>query len=356
MFSNYLHLFSYNFLIIGILIASFYSHVFAEEPGQNLQDAQEFASLEIISEPENAHVFINQEYKGVTPYTVDSLRSGTHSIELKLDNYKPFSEKITVEEGAYKKLVIELSKMYGTLKIISSPENACIVLNGDSIAKTPFIREKIKTGTYSVSLSKENFKTYQTIVSVNGGKTDTIDVTLRPLFSITKILSTPDKADVIINDSTFGKTPLQCETLHPGAYVITISKDGYQPQKIRTKIRKDSINIINANLLLKEIADSLNQLRKRKSRNFRRILLSSLTIGFLVPGIFNNSKISNAQKEEEKTWNKYMQPNLTELEYDQLYKIYTAKVNETNKYVNKRNTYFIIAGAAGIGLAISIPF
>ena len=111
MFRYHLYISHFNLLIIVTLIASFHTNTFPQETEQNQQNVQYFSTLEIISEPGNAQVFVNQKYKGVTPCTIDSLRTGTHSIELKLDNYKPFSEKITVKEGDYKKLVIELSKI-----------------------------------------------------------------------------------------------------------------------------------------------------------------------------------------------------------------------------------------------------
>lgn len=356
MFSNYLHLFNFNFLILGVLIASFNSNVFSEDTGGNLQDERGFASLELISEPESAQVFINQEQKGLTPCILDSLRSGTYLITLKLDNYKQFSEEITLEKGIYKKLVIQLLKTTGTLNFISCPENACIVMNGDTIGKTPFTSEGIKPETYSISLSKKYYKTYQTTISVNEGKTDTISVKLEPLFSITKIFSTPDNAEIIINGASFGKTPFQCETLHPGNYKIIISKDGYRQKKITTEILNESQNIIDVRLISNEIADSLKQVRRKKYRNIRRLVFGSLTICFCVPSIIYSSKATKALEEEDEAWDDYMQLNLGASEYEKLYKIYTDKVNETNKIQNVRNSFFIATGLSCIGFVISIPF
>lgn len=73
MLSNYLHFLYYNLLVIVALITFFYSHAFSEETWQDLQDKQILASLEIISEPGNAQVFIDDKYAGGTPYKTDSL-------------------------------------------------------------------------------------------------------------------------------------------------------------------------------------------------------------------------------------------------------------------------------------------
>ena len=70
----------------------------------------------------------------------------------------------------------------------------------------------------------------------------------------------------------------------------------------------------------------------------------------------NFIKLKKAESAEDEAWDNYMELNLSPDEYDSRYKIYKDKVNETNNIIIRRNTYFSIAGLAGIGFVISIPF
>lgn len=278
MFSNYLNFFYSNLLIIVALTTSFYSHAFSEETWPDLQDEQDFAYLEIISEPENAQVFINQEYKGVTPCTVDSLKPGTHNIRLELNGYSNFSEILAIAKGENKKLIITLKKetITSSLNITSTPDNALIIMDSDTIGKTPYFSDNVIAGDHKIVLIK------------------------------------PD----------------------------------YYKSKERITIKKGITYSLNEKLI-----------SKKKIQNIRRIVFSSLAIGFGTIGAYMHLiKLEKAQSAEKKAWDNYMQINLSWEEYDRLYKIYTDKVEKTNEIKNRRNIYFSLAGVSGIGFAISIPF
>ena len=156
MLSNPLQLLNYNLLIIGALIVFFYSFAFSEETGINLHDKSDFVTLELNSEPAKAQVFIDQEYRGVTPCIVDSLKPGSFNIKLELDGYVQFSETLTLQKGGRKKLIIELQKDKGNLQISSYPEGALIIIEKDTIGKTPYSFD-IKQGSYNLILTKPDF-------------------------------------------------------------------------------------------------------------------------------------------------------------------------------------------------------
>jgi hypothetical protein len=52
-------------------------------------------SIDIQSNPPNAKIFVDYQYKANTPYTIRLLRSDYHHIKIELDGYLPFETDIT---------------------------------------------------------------------------------------------------------------------------------------------------------------------------------------------------------------------------------------------------------------------
>ncbi len=53
----------------------------------------------MFGNPENAKIYLNNAYKGKTPYTIKGLRSGNYQITLKKDGYKDWQQSQYVREG-----------------------------------------------------------------------------------------------------------------------------------------------------------------------------------------------------------------------------------------------------------------
>lgn len=58
-----------------------------------------FADVDVASSPENAHVYINSHYRGMTPITLKALnKNDTYEICLKMDGYPDFCEEFTPKD------------------------------------------------------------------------------------------------------------------------------------------------------------------------------------------------------------------------------------------------------------------
>ncbi len=63
------------------------------------------SSITVKSIPENAKVFLNSQFLGVTPLEVNNLKPGVYKIEIRASGYKVYSGKLTLKGGRH--LVIE---------------------------------------------------------------------------------------------------------------------------------------------------------------------------------------------------------------------------------------------------------
>lgn len=69
---------------------------------------QETGSVQIISTPPGAEIYLDHEYRGTTPGNVTGILAGTHTLELRKDRYEPWSASFTVTKGSAGTLPVTL--------------------------------------------------------------------------------------------------------------------------------------------------------------------------------------------------------------------------------------------------------
>jgi hypothetical protein len=57
-------------------------------------------SITITSSPSGAEVYLNNEYRGTTPNTLNAVPAGNHTVEVRERGYKTWSQAITVTSGS----------------------------------------------------------------------------------------------------------------------------------------------------------------------------------------------------------------------------------------------------------------
>ena len=57
-------------------------------------------SIKITSSPSGAEVYLDNEYHGITPNTINAVPAGNHTIEIREGGYKNWSQNITVTSGS----------------------------------------------------------------------------------------------------------------------------------------------------------------------------------------------------------------------------------------------------------------
>jgi len=162
-------------------------------------------------------------------------------------------------------------KILSTVSISSQPDEAWILLDADSLGKTPIIRQNLLTGQYTLRIGKKNFNTIDTTISVTEGVDLDMEFRLqqkmeksRPV--ITKqsapeqpvaaavtpasvsIQSIPLDSEVWLNGQFKGKTPLRIAKIKPGSYVVVIRREGYDQYRQSVKLVAGNPLRINASL------------------------------------------------------------------------------------------------------------
>lgn len=123
--------------IPGILAALFFLIVVS---GCVSDTASETGILSFSSSPSGAEVYLDNQYRGSTPSTLENVATGSHSLEFRLTGYKSWSSTISVPQGR--------SHYYAALTPVETPGGASVT---ETIAPGP-----AASASVTAKVSKDN--------------------------------------------------------------------------------------------------------------------------------------------------------------------------------------------------------
>lgn len=138
----------------------------------------------VDSNPQNYKIYLDERFTGrFTPDTLQYVEETEHLIEIKRKYWLDSSAISIAESGVIKSVYIDLfqsSKIYGDLKLFSTPEGASVVIN-DSLTdiKTPYILEGLLPGLYRVEYHKEQHRPNSTRIAVESNKVKSVSLALQ---------------------------------------------------------------------------------------------------------------------------------------------------------------------------------
>jgi len=231
----------------------------------SLVPVMQSGSLSISSTPKGAGLYVDNVYKGETNQIVGGLSVGSHTVTLKLAGYQTYTNTYNVNSGqttyATVTMVPVQNPSTGDLLVTSSPSGAAVYLNGNYQGVTssggPLDITDLTAATYTVVLKKSGYQDYTTTVKIVGGQTAQVTATLSasgtpPAGTVSaEILSTPEGADVYVNNVYKGVTPLNFQNVPldtTQTYTVTIKLSGYTPYTTSGKVTPGQSVQINAAL------------------------------------------------------------------------------------------------------------
>ncbi|MBS4032855.1 MAG: serine/threonine protein kinase [Ignavibacterium sp.] len=239
------------FASFAILIAAGFLYFLLSSNGNEQVDS----ILSITTNPDNSEIIIDDVHIGNSPvekYKVNNDKA--INIKIKKTGYFTFDTSLTFQKGSNENLKInlidiieEVSVMetepkevatttnYGSLKIMTKPEEASIFLNGKPSGSTPYENKMLAAGTYRVLIRKKGFLDINQSVKIVSDKVITVEKDLTPAVKLT-INSDPADAVVIINDKPAGKTPYINNQTVIDDYNVIVKKSGFKTSSEKIKI------------------------------------------------------------------------------------------------------------------------
>ncbi len=131
----------------------------------------DYGTLKVVSMVPEAQVFIDGAAVGKVPQE-KKVSSGEHPVVVRLEGYKQFEQKVRVEPGQTITVQATL-KPVGRLRILSTPAQADVMINGMPAGKTP-LDEEVEVGETVVRIEMPGFQPFEQTLTIEGGKTQTL--------------------------------------------------------------------------------------------------------------------------------------------------------------------------------------
>lgn len=189
---------------------------------------QAWADVSFATEPQGADVFVDGQLIGKTPYTTEVLQ-GSHDLTLKLAGHKAWQDRFEVEAGgelAVPRQILEPAD--GLAFIRSIPSGASVTVNGQYIGLSPTEVALAPGQTHEISLFKSGFEAAQRRIQARSDEEQNIEVALKAITSVVKIVVAPAQAQLYIDGDLKGNANQKVELL-AATQTIEIRADGYIP-------------------------------------------------------------------------------------------------------------------------------
>lgn len=148
----------------------------------NLVSTQHYGSIAIQCNEDNARIYLDGEYVKESEQNrnvlIEQVKTGSHDIEVILDGYREWSQRIEVKPNHQIQLTVNLERIIqvGNLEIASDIDNARIYLDDKYYANTimgrSVIIDNIPEGNYELKIVKDGYHDYVTMVSIYSDRTN----------------------------------------------------------------------------------------------------------------------------------------------------------------------------------------
>jgi hypothetical protein len=140
-------------------------------------------TLRIVSIPEDARVYVNDEFKGATPFDLANAKPGTYRVRVDKAGHEPVARDVTLEKGASITEEFRLSKNTGRLEIITAPAGSTLLVDGKKVGITlargtdtsavsdPYSVEDVLEGEHQLEVFRKGFATQKRPIEVKRNET-----------------------------------------------------------------------------------------------------------------------------------------------------------------------------------------
>ncbi len=208
-----------------------------------------FGHLHIVSTPvANASIILNgNQLNETTPFTVEELQAGKHTININKKFYEPAFAEVYIEEGKTQTITLSLKPAFGIVNILVNP-NTNIFLDNKFLA-TGMFYDTLTPGLHILKFEQENHFTETQQINVATEKTETLEVELKPITGTMSIVSQPSGANIFVDGQPAGKTPKFIRELIIGRHQVKLELDDYLPSEFEVTIEEDKTIEVDQTLI-----------------------------------------------------------------------------------------------------------
>lgn len=196
-----------------------------------------------------AQVYVDGTVVGNTPVENLEILPGLRKIKILAEKYQDFQTDVNVLGcDKFQELNMALLPSWSDITVSSVPLEANVLIDGKSFGKTP-LHIQLSPGSYLLEISADRFKTWKQRLNVKPNDPQRIkDVRLQPSDGKLTINTNPAGADIIIDETFIGQTPVTVDLSPDNQHVVQISKAGYEKTNRNVKVVSAASKQLNVNL------------------------------------------------------------------------------------------------------------
>ncbi|MGA2481275.1 MAG: PEGA domain-containing protein, partial [Spirochaetia bacterium] len=138
--------------------------------------------LEIVSTPDNAEVWIDGVFRGLSPYIVDNIGTGWHRVTLRRQGYYEASSWVDFESD-YQLYQATLTQIMGFLQLSIAPPDSIVTVGGQKVSDGV---QQFPVGNYTLDARSFGYAEQQQAVTISEQATTAVTIELVPAeFAIT---------------------------------------------------------------------------------------------------------------------------------------------------------------------------
>jgi len=164
-----------------------------ERRNLNIKLAPIPATLKVISTPEGARVFVDGNYQGKTPLTVQSVKPGARELKLELAGYAPVVRTVNAANAADITETISMESILGRLQVVTIPGGVKISLDGHAVGTTKarpgaarsdvLLLNDIPAGEHSIVAHLDGYKDVSRQIKLEQKQSMEVNIKLPRIFS-----------------------------------------------------------------------------------------------------------------------------------------------------------------------------
>jgi hypothetical protein len=204
--------------------------------------------IKLTSNPDQAEVFIDGKYYGLTPLE-KKVEQGKLKVVVKKEGYSTFDEYIITQRNQTVSREIHLHLLPGSLNVSSVPQGAAIYVNNSlSDKKTPALLENLAPGNYSIKIEKGGFSPVTKEIKITRGGKSSLHFELGVNTGGIDLVANPPGVTVYLNGKEHGQTEADEDGKFSKVYRLRGLSEGIQQITVAHKRAQPPQKTINVNI------------------------------------------------------------------------------------------------------------
>jgi len=206
-------------------------------------------TIDFRSNPSGADVYVFGNFVGNTPLSLN-VKEGNYLVEMKLAGVKIFDNVVRVAAGQTS--VVEANAVASTpatanLNIGSSPSGAEVYVDGQYVGTSP-LTISVAEGGHDIEIRLPGYLSFSHSIYAEAGQT----VVINPVLEYDNVgqasfESDPMGAEVYVDGSYMGNTPLGPISLQEGTYTATFKYAGYPDEARSFSVSRGQLSTVRVN-------------------------------------------------------------------------------------------------------------